>query len=260
MRILLPFVAREATAAVPKVNVCSGSASSSTRTKPARTTAMLSRTWRTEAMAGVSELNATGIREDLGELSGRQTAFDETQCSFAIQHLGKYKCALNFLWLGQPRISSFPLREDGIKSQQEHDFPTGPNRINKDIVVQIAHKEFKPSEHKGSLRVLSPEEPMIAFVRSLAEALAQNPTEAQKELYKAILLDTPVVFELIENEENAKFRAVAIREQITEDYFNMALTTWQRMLEVWSFRPHWRLCVFSFFYSTSRELGFAALY
>ena len=26
-----------------------------------------------------------------------------------------------------------------------------------------------------------------------------------------------------------------------------------RMLEVWSFRPHWRLCVFSFFYPTSRD-------
>ena len=26
-----------------------------------------------------------------------------------------------------------------------------------------------------------------------------------------------------------------------------------RVLEVWSFRPHWRLCVFSFFYPTSRD-------
>ena len=190
-----------------------------------------------EVMVGAAEENATGIDIARGELSGRQSAYDEEQFQFAMKHLGKYKCALNFLWLAQPRISSFPLREESIKSQQEHDFPEGPQRINRDIVVQIPHVDFKPGEHKGALRVLSPEEPLIAFVRSLADALAKDVvTQETKDLYKAILLDVPVVFELIEVEENAKFRAVAIREQIVEDFFNMALTTWQRMLEVWSFR------------------------
>ena len=78
----------------------------------------LARTSITEAMVGVAEENATGINKELGNLSGRQAAYDDEQCIFALKNVGKYKCALSFIWMAQPRISSFPLREESIKSQQ----------------------------------------------------------------------------------------------------------------------------------------------
>lgn len=148
-----------------------------------------------------------------------------------------YRAAGNLMWLDvmySPQ-AGVPTRVSAIKELQMHYFQV-PTVFPGTVTVAVAPNE-NPLDARGSMRRISPEEPLHACLLELAEGIRQGIPDAQTlQAWKRVLLSVSFEFKLLDAEEVRWFEAVRLRERLVVDYSAMARSAVQRIYELQGFR------------------------
>ena len=113
------------------------------------------------------------------DAGGSQAGFRQADCTSTLNGGPKavYKCGGNLFWtlflhLTNPRV---PLSEIQIKLCKDFYFKLDnlPSSFPFNVIIGVDSADFHVLEHKGALRVLSPDEPRHAYIFQCADAINQ---------------------------------------------------------------------------------------
>lgn len=94
-------------------------------------------------------------------------------------------------------------------------------------MIAVADPESKPIDQRGSLQVLSPEEPRAALLQRIAMRIDAGAHNDELELWKTMLRTVTAHFKVVDTDEGRIFESMQLREHLVVDYQAMARTARQ---------------------------------
>ena len=98
------------------------------------------------------------------------------------------------------------------------------------------HAGQSVTENLGSLQRVSPEEPVHALLFSIQEAIQAGCSDAILQRWRALLLTSSMVFEVIAPGDARYWRAQNLREEVSEKHVVLARSLRQRVFDVAGFK------------------------
>ena len=154
--------------------------------------------------------------------------------AFGSKGAKELNCGVNFFShkIEYSARAKIPMIRENIIQIMNSDFrePAGTK-----LVIAIPGANYDLDKHHGSWYAVSPDEDRIAMVL----AIARDCKEAAKDKRKAwekILLSTPATIVIAEDEDARYDLATNLREKISDDFANKAITTFQRIEEIYVFK------------------------
>lgn len=151
--------------------------------------------------------------------------FEESKAIKALASEGKYYCAMNLTWLNHAWSScpQIPLNRGAICKIQEFFFPAPASFSKQKLVVAVLKAEVDGQRlpAPGMWKRISPEESVIAFYQSAAEAAKKaldGSTEAEQDVAKWLnfILATPCEIVVLENDSRYEWEAQQLREDLVQ--------------------------------------------
>ena len=176
------------------------------------------------------------------DAGGSQAGFRQADCTSTLNGGPKavYKCGGNLFWtlflhLTNPRV---PLSELQIKLCKDFYFKLDnlPSSFPFNVIIGVDSADFHVLEHKGALRVLSPDEPRHAYIFQCADAINANADDGVLRKLRDLALNVSMEFEVCEPGEPSYWRAQNLRETDIERGETVKKTTRQWIYDVTGFK------------------------
>jgi hypothetical protein len=144
-----------------------------------------------------------------------------------------YECAVNLFHMMDLYSPSagVPYNRNGIQNLVDHMWKV-PRAFTDILVVAIPDGSFKPHEHKGAWKCVSPEEVRYAFYLAIQRDIDAGVDKAVLEEWLHVALTTTVRFEIINNSMDIFWRNCQLREAVVTAFSAVARTPRQRVLEL----------------------------
>ncbi len=173
----------------------------------------------------------------LGDIGGIQAQFEHKAFQHVFAHAedgskSTYVCGINlawidFVWTATPCI---PVRLGAVKQLVQTIFAK-PAPLET-IHVAVLSPAYKPLEHKGALKRVSPEEITAAFIMAVARDIDKNEAVEVLSEWKTFMLSTTCKFVFLPNQMDRYWYALDQREQMDHAYRVCHRSCYQRLHEV----------------------------
>lgn len=121
-----------------------------------------------------------------------------------------------------------------------------PGPVPMDLIIAVPQATFKPSQHKGALQCVSPDEVRIAYFGAIAKTVREWNAAKSGGLTPAAVagltqrvkqwrhhaLSCTFEFKVLGSTDDIYFAAVNQREKLVTDYSSLAVSAYQRVFQV----------------------------
>ena len=159
--------------------------------------------------------------------------FDASTYAKTMKSLGLYEAACNVFHL-QPcwgAAAGVPYNDVGVEHITNHVYNV-PKPLDDVIIVTVPNAEYKPMEHLGAWRFVTPEEIIFGLILAIARDVDEPKSDEVLHAWRFHLLTTTMRFEILENPDDIFWKNVALREKYVTKEKAVARTPRQRIEEV----------------------------
>ena len=183
-----------------------------------------------------------GMKPLAFDAGGSQAGFKQTDCTTILNkgETAVYKCGGNLFWtlmlhFTNPRV---PMSEVQIKLCQNFYFKLDnlPSSFPFIVIIGVDSADFPVMEHKGALRVLSPDEPRHAYIFTCAAAINAGADDGVLRKLRDLALNVSMEFQVCEPGEPSYWRAQNLRETDVERGETVKKTIRQWIYDVTGFK------------------------
>ena len=172
--------------------------------------------------AGIQSADSLGIN---------QAPFDTRSYEDALKNACSYTCGINlfwldFMWSATPGV---PLRASAIEHMSKTLFKE-PTRMD-GVHIAVTGPEFRPLEHKGALKRVSPEEVTGAIVLAIARDIKNSEPDAVLQRWRQCVLCTSATFK-VPTAPDRYWYALQMRETHSTMHLAVHRSTFQRLHEI----------------------------
>ena len=185
-----------------------------------------------------------GLKRSVNERTqkgGSRDAFTHSKCTAAMEDVGTYECSGNIFWLNlmHNNAPSTPLIANSINTIMRTTFAS-PSPVDDMLDVALDDPTDDASTQKGGLEAVSPEEQIIAFVKSIARDVRLHEegkldVEVLKR-WKNHVLTAPMRFQVLRRGEDRFARNATLRQKLKGKSRTLVRTTFQLFLDIGAFK------------------------
>ena len=167
---------------------------------------------------------------------GVQAPYDTDDYASAMK-LNIYRCAgnlgwLNLSWRPDPSV---PVSERHVNWLKEYFFAEPTLKFPIQVVVGVS-KGLDPMQHKGDLKCVVPCEYIHSFIFKVAEEINNGADEETLKKWRQSFLTIPMVFEVLESEQDMWKRAKQLRDRAAAENATVTYTPAQKIFSVIGFK------------------------
>ena len=159
--------------------------------------------------------------------------FDASTYDKTMKNSGLYEAACNVFHL-QPcwgAAAGVPYNDVGVEHITNHVYNV-PKPLDDVIIVTVPNAEYKPMQHLGAWRFVTPEEIIFGLILAIARDVDEPKSDEVLQAWRFHLLTTTMRFEILENPDDIFWKNVSLREKYVTKEKAVARTPRQRIEEV----------------------------
>ena len=171
---------------------------------------------------------------------GRQAPFKKEDCSEALSRQAPYSCGCNLFWQNFFWCATYrtPVNMGQVKEIRKFHLPAmkPPDVFPMTTIFAVDDPKIDVTKHFGSLQRISPIEPQLALLMSMADAVKQGAVDTVLLKWRQIVLSAPVTFEVMAEGEPRYWRAQNIRQEWIEQGETAQLSVRQWVYDIVGFK------------------------